>query len=718
MWPPPGPPGGAPGAGPLGLPPSWPPGLPVSPGQAGMPQAAPPPAAPTKNPDGGVDVPMSADELADWWARVDAARAARKAQADRWEQLLKAYLPAKTTEAGGSVTLNSNIHFRNTEQKKAQLTPRSVELILTPLGPLQDQTTGPDGQVHTAEDVVAIKQAVLKKLLGADGINAKRLLEEQNFDVLQVSGMSFSMISYECDTVPVPHTDPLTGLTSTIEVPIYEAFSWTRFSPMKGLIPDDWRSTRFDEAPWLGMEFVLPLAQAIRRYGLPEDFQSNASLDTRVFEATKPAAARAEGTSKLVEGVMIWYYAAPFDESVAHRQLMRRLVLIKGMDAPAKHTNSPYQTLGPDGKLTADSMIGNPIHILTLRDLADSAYIPSDAAMTDPLVRQENTWATQDIALRDANVPRFLYDEGITEAIAKLQEAATGEGAPVTAGTLVRGIEGLIAPLPRVERANADVQGRSAIRQAISETLGLGANQGGSVNDKVLSATEISSANATSNVRLKGEQARETAYLLAAVRKIDALVQRFATDLDYVQWVGRDGQKRLTAWDQTLIAGRYAYDLHPDAALDLDMATKRQQDIQLANILGNAPETNRTEMLRDLAREFGKDPSKLIQAPPPKAPEPPKLTLSFTGLDLSPLSPQQPIVLAIMQAQGVQVPTGALEQAQQLGVAAQQQAAMLAAVKAPPTTAHGGAMTGGGQMEPISKHAGDVTGAPVGRGPM
>lgn len=659
---------------------------------------------------------MSEEELAQWWGRVDQALAVRKQHEPRWEALLKAYLPGPVDH--GTVSINSNLHFRNTEQKKAQLFYRTADVLLEPLEPLKDQTQGPDGQTHSAEDVVTIKQAVLKNVLGSDGINAVRLMAEQNFDVLQVSGFSPSLLSYECDTVPVDHVDPMTGQAQTIDVPIYEEWCWKRFSPMKALIPHDWRSTRFDEAPWLGMQFVKPLEQAKRTYKLEDDFQANASADLHTFKATKGADETGSTTAPMVEGVLIWYYACQFDPRVTHRQILRRLVLIKGLDKPAQHTASPYQTLGPDGKLSADSMIGNPIHILTLRDLADSAYVPSDAAMTDPLIRQENTWAAQDIALRDANVPRFLYDESIKEAIQKLQEAPAGEGAPVTEGKLRGGTEALMAPLPHLEKAVADVQGRAAIKQMIAETLGLGANQGGAVNDKVLSATEISSANATASLRLKAEQNRELDYFLAGVRKLDALIQRYATEQDYVQWVGNDGTKRLAAWNKTLIAGRYAYSIKPDSQLDIDLAQKRQQDIQFTNLLANAPEANRTELLRDLARDFGKDPSKLIQQPPSKGPEPPKLTLSFTGADLSPLSPQNPIVLAILQQQGVQIPPQALQQAQGLGAQAQQQAAMLAAVKAGPQTEHGGALEGSGDFQPISKHAADVSGQPVGRGAM
>lgn len=648
-------------------------------------------------------IPMSADELAAWWKRVDLAIAARKQKETRWDELLKAYLPL---DAAGEA-LNSNIHFRNTEQKKATLFYRSPELILTPLEPLAQQVTGPDGQVRTAEDVTAIKQAVLNKLLGRDGVDLKRLADELLFEILQVSGEGWSAIGYECDMVDVPGGAP---------VPICEEWTWKKFSSKKGLKPHDFRSTRFDDAPWLGFQGVKPLAQAIREKLVPPDFTPNATHDEHVFGANRAADA---GASELVEFVMIWYRPAFFDPTVAHRQLYRQLVLIKGLERPAKHTRSPYQTLDPmTGKLTADSMIGNPIHIFTLRDVSDSSYVPSDAAMTDPLVRQENIWASQDIKARDANIPRFLFDERLKGALEKLASGDFGDGAGVDQATLASGIEKLIAVLPHLDRAVSDIQGRQAIRSLIDQTLALSPNATGALNDTVRSATEISAATASSTTRQKAEQDRFMSDVLCGIRKFDALVQRFATETDYVTWVGADGQRRLAAWNQTLIAGRYAYDAKPDSQLNIDEAQKRATDIQFTNLMANAPEANRMELLRALARDFGRDPAKIVQQPPPKQPEQPALNLSVKPEDFA--GPAAPAAAEFMRLAGQPMDPKAIQACGMFGQlwAEMQAAAQAAAQVKPAETEHGGALEGSGDHQPVSKHAGELSGRPVGRGPM
>ena len=716
------------------FPPQPPPAVPQSP-------PPPPPAPPGQPKSDDTPIPMDPEDLRQWWSRVERSRAMRQTREKRWEALLNGYLPSENVAA-----INSNIHFRNTEQKKASLFPSGVKVRLEPAGPLEDQRPGPDGQMHTAEDVTTIKEAVLTKQLGPTGIDLKWLIDECAIEMLQVSGWGPTEILYEADLVDVQQpvqtgdtTMPgaVLGLQTvpqmemqSVPVPIFEEWTWKKFSSKKLLIPDDWRSCRFDEATWIGREGTMPLSQALNQKLVPPDFTPNATRDEHVF--TPSGGQKVDGgTDELVEYVKIWYRPSCFAKTgVTHRQVVRRLVLVKGLEQPAKHTKSPYQSLDPNtGKMTPDSMIGYPIHVFTLRDLPDSAFIPSDAAMTDPLVRQENTWASQDIAMRDSNIPRFLWDERLAEAMKKLQAGNVGDGASVESALLMSGIEKLIAQLPHLEKAESDIRGRAALRQAINETLAIGPNQSGAVNTKVLSATEISTAEKSSNERGAGEKSRLKTQVCVGIRKLDALIQRFASEAQYVQWVGTDGAKRMTAWDQHLVAGEWAYDL--DLEADLDPAQDRQQWIQYVNLMGSAPEAVRPYLLREMSRKFGADPTKAIQAPPPKGPDQLKIALSIDTKSLSPLAPESPIVMDLLQKNsGIQIDpqaiTSAMGLAQQL-LQQQAQTAMLTqahrtnAQALPGQTEHPGALTeaGTGQgLEPISKHAGDLTGRMVGRGPM
>ena len=76
----------------------------------------------------------------------------------------------------------------------------------------------------------------------------------------------------------------------------------------------------------------------------------------------------------MCSGVKLWYRASLRDPSVTHPLVIREMVLIDGMDQPVVHKPLACQTIGPDGRLTPDSMIGYPLHPLALRDLTDSPY--------------------------------------------------------------------------------------------------------------------------------------------------------------------------------------------------------------------------------------------------------------------------------------------------------------------------------------------------------
>jgi hypothetical protein len=92
--------------------------------------------------------------------------------------------------------------------------------------------------------------------------------------------------------------------------------------------------------------------------------------------------------------VRIWYKASYYDETVFNPELYRCLVLVKGIDEPVWHVDSPHQALTPEGELTDDSLVGNPICIGTFRDLPDSAYVPSDLTVGEQLSREVNQFRT------------------------------------------------------------------------------------------------------------------------------------------------------------------------------------------------------------------------------------------------------------------------------------------------------------------------------------
>lgn len=681
---------------------------------------------------------MSAEECQQWWSRIGLSRAARKNKSGSWKQLLANYMPPSDS---GSSDVNSNVHFRDSHLKIAEMWAQMPEWHLTPLEPLfglTDPQTGqpfanPDGQpmdpADIAAHVVAVKREVLNFFLGPNHADADHAILEALFNVFTTSGIGPVKVHYQCDLqptlidvpgppVPVPgavlglQTMPGPSVKKMDDVPVYERFRVDAFSAEKLLIPHDWTSTQYDQSPWLGKEFVEPLSR-VQAWLKRKDLEGNTSRDDMVL--TADADSQALGAKDLVKGVEIFLRACYFDPNIAHSEVFYHLVLIEGQkDRPALYRRTPYQTIGPDGRLTADSMLGNPIHPIVLRVLPDHAWPPADAAFTDPLVRIENTWLSQDVKARDANIPRFLHANSITEAVLKLSEVDVGQGAGIDDEKMMLGMDKLIMPVPHLEHAQSDVVGRAEIRRAREETLGLGSNQAGSVTSKVHSATENAIVQQNVSTRLKAERQQLMKQVLAIVRKFDSLIQRYATDQSYVEIVGQEGQRRLAMWDQQLIAGRYAYAATPDSQLSNDPDKRRKDVLDYVNFLAKSPYTNQAEMHRVVDLEFGFDPQRMMKTPDPPPEPPPSFSYSFKGEDA-----QSPICVALMMHPGEKLTPELIAEAQQLILSAAQamvsqpvpgQAEALMAQQDKKNAAnqpHGGTAD---KSEPLSKKESDMTG--------
>lgn len=657
------------------------------------------------------DIPLSPDETKQWWARIELDRQRRKRESDKWRGYLQNYLPPENQ----GTSVNSNLHFRNTEQKKALLWARLPELILTPREPLSGLIDPQTGQPADGDTIADLKRAVLAEKL--DEANADLMVNEALFDVFQTSGIGWTKICYQSDvayppsdapTTPTPQPGAILQLgTPPVPAPqpvvVNERWRWYRFSAEKGLLPSDFHSTNFDEAPYLAMEFIEPLTEQARRgYNLPPDFTGTVSRDEMLSTSERDRALEGTGKKSLIKGVEIWLYACYFDPTVANSQVMRRLVLIEGLkDRPAIYRNSPYQTIQPDGRLSKDSLIGNPLHPLVLRVASDTAYVPPDAAFTDPLVRIKNTDMNRDIKRKDANIPRFVHPVSASQAIDRLKNMDTGQGVAVPDDVYMR-FPTIIKEIPHLTEAQSDVAADQEIDRAIQETLGIGANQAGAYNRTVHSATEVATVQANVSARQKKEQSDLLRWFLRGVQKFDALLQQFLTQPGYVDLVGQDGARVLTAYTNAHLRGSYAYDAHPDSQLTMDVATLRKEFTDFVNFMAKSGWIDLGFVARRGALLFGFNPSRTVRAPQPPPPPPPphpNVSLALKAADLA-----IPEVHIVLQQLGIQLPNAP---SPELTIALAQERA-----KQQP---HGGAAN---KADLVEKHQAAITGQQPGAPPI
>tara|TARA_R110000751_G_scaffold47015_9_gene105417 strand:- start:992 stop:3070 length:2079 start_codon:yes stop_codon:yes gene_type:complete len=571
--------------------------------------------------------PMRGQEAGDWNQRIALAVQTRAQYEPQWQRAMDRYAKALVVE--DQYEVNALMDFRHVESKKANLFYQTPEVQLIPLEP------SIEGLPLTS--LLPLRQKVLNYKMSADGTNVKREMHMALFDALAPSGFLITKIGYESATIKVttPQANPADPLAPPemveVDVPIWEQCFWSRVSPMKVLIPHDFRNTNFDAAPWLGITGIMPITQAKRIWDIPDDFTGTVYDDEHVF-AKDVNSVYGGSADPRVEYHEVWYRASLFDQSVVNPELFRCLVMVKGIEMPVKHIDSPYQAVDEYGRLTDDSMIGNPIHIGTLRDLADSAYVPSDLVVGEQLSREVNKFRTQQTRRRRANLPLMLLDTTNLDenTISKIER---NEGPiPVPPGTLAQGPGAVMSVIPTGQEPRDNYTAQDYVERDWEKALGTSANQAGGFARGRRTATEARIVQGNSDTRNEAEKDRLREYFVTGVRKFDAVLQRYMGQKDLVKILGQQSAQLWEQWRN--LPGRYVYRVQPDSGVHVDAVQFRTQKLDEYNLLRKDPQIDATVLLTGVVRALGYDPTKMVVKPTERGPESARVTLSLSGEDL------------------------------------------------------------------------------------
>ncbi len=638
--------------------------------------------------------PLPADQLAQWQTRI--ARATQKAGLfhDQWDRTLKRYAQAKMEE---SSDINALLDYRHVTSKTAQLFHRTPEINLLPVEPQ-------DAQIPY-DAILPLREKVLNFELGPDRANAKRALHKTLIDTLAASGWMVLKIGFEQVTLPVEQPDPMTGQPQTINVPVWSRRFISTFSSKKLLVPDDFYDTDYDEASFLAYRGEMPVSRA-RKIGwhIPKDFAGNRSdPETRYTHDLQQGDA---GSDPVLAFTEIWYKAALFDDTVYNPELYRCLILVEGLDEPAWHIDSPYQTLDPQGALTDDSMVGSPIHVDAIRDLPDSAYVPSDLAVGEQLSKEVNTFRTELMRNRKKRQPHTFVSAGLGQIT--IEKIGKNEGPIVLpedqfdgAGN-VRGIS--VENAATEPRDNFIAQEKA--EQDWEQALGISPNQAGNFTRTKRTATEVRAVQGNSSARAETDKDRVREYFMRAVRKFDAIVQRTMTPQELTKILGQQASQVWLQWRQ--LPGTYGYRIQPDAGQYVDAREYRAQALDEYNLLRKDPAANGVEILKDTIRALGKDAAKLVKGESKPQPKPPAISISFSAEQAMSNPAEMQLMLQMLQQAGYQIDPQNAQMLVQQAQLRQQVQGMLG-----PGAEHPG---GADRTEPVNQHARQTTGAVQGVG--
>lgn len=643
-----------------------------------------------------------------WTEEIRQAEARRKKILPLWRANIDRYRGArpKLTGIGKDEVIAVNVDFYNTEQKKAQLFFQSPEIQALALQPGLDQAA-------------IIVQHVVNYYLGPHEIDAKRLVDDCLFDVLCPSGFAAIKIGYEDRKTQVflpdppdpmtgqPPVDPLTGQPAGQMVPktLWHRYYMEHLPPEKVLLPASFTSGRYENAPWIGFQFE-PDVEDVKKRGVGKDTLSEITDNDTLVPAEDKEFARV-GTV----GYEIWYKASLYDPEVKNPELYRRLVMVqrtKKRSSVIIHEDSPYQQFDPETGALTQGMRGNPIHLLSLRSVTDTAYPPSDCAISRPQVDELSLGRSQMVIQRRRNLPIRGFDKNrvdkqtVDKIVAGEVQALIGFDGPIT-DDMIRQISA--AAFPRENFTFNDY-----VQQDVDKCWALGANQQGVTEDTARTATELHLMQGATDTRMAAERERVLAWYVKAVDKLFALLQIFANEEQIVPIVGKDGMQQLATWDKTTIQGRFAFSVKANSSVRVDASEERDLYLRAYNLLANDPNVNRLELDKLVLPKLNLDPARLLQQPPPPPPEKPKINFSFRGEDL-----RDPVVLDILQQSGIKISPQAIVEAAQM--------ALRGDLAQPATQQQGApnAQTHGGPAQPpqqVSAQEGARTGRPNGRPPM
>lgn len=654
---------------------------------------------------GGLPLPVDAP-LAFWRGEVDRAEEAAKPYHGEWQDNVSWYIgkspDAQTAVSKNTDYVNVNVDFYQVEQKQAQLFYETPELQMHGTGILEGR-----------DDIVQAHRLLMDEILGDSHADVLTTVHDTIKSCLCVENTGPVLIGYQPtlrEVTPPMMPGSILGLNGPVSVPIHEQWYALPFSRRKLLVPADFKSTNWDKAPWLGMRFRMPLAVAIREKLVPPDFKGTNTRDEFVLE--KSDMSREVSGLNYVDGQALWYKASMFDAQASHPELYRELILIDGLEKEARHRDSPHQTMGPDGRMTGDSMRGNPIHPLTIRSVPDSSFVPSDSQMTRPLVRELCSFRTQMVQERDATRPRWGFDSDklTPESAQKLVDGTLGAMIPLEGGALAQGVQTIIAQLVQSSPNRQTYVANDYITHDIEKTLAIDSTGAGVTENDNESATKTATVDRNRSTRLDAERRQVLKWYLKLVDKMSALVCRYMTPQMAAQYIGQQRAAVWAQWDKKSSDGRLAFSAKPDSQIRLDAAQERKFALQLYQMVANDPNVVRVELLKNLFIKSGYDPAKVVvDQVPDKGPEE-KFTFSFKGEDF--VAPQAAIVLEILAKGGIQISQQAHDEA--AGQMFKQVALGLrdASGKPMPTATsrpkeHGGPTE---QVRPLSKRIGDETG--------
>lgn len=565
-----------------------------------------------------------------WRSQIDAARQARDKLLPKWRRNVefRKGRPTFTDEVEGDKSLVAvPIDASYTKAKIASLFSQVPAVAVTPKDP------------RWAAAAPAFAKE-LNEVLQTDA-KVERAMEECLADVINAAGIAAAKVGYEAtfEDVEVPAVDPamlppevqLAIASGTMQLPmetvkrtVSERFYAERISPANLLWPAKFTGSDFDEAPWIGYEGKLTVAQGKRQFNLTDeqisDVEGAGKLETLNDEHDEECA----DDTKSITFTELYYHSARHDAEELYFDKIKRIVFIDGLKEPIIDEDLQWQKWDED----TGQYIGvckYPIRVLTLTYISDEAVPPSDSEMGRPQVLETMRTRAQIIEQRDHSKP--------------IRWADTNRMDPMVMDNLQRGYwQGFIPTQGPGDRAIGEVA-RShyppenwdferVIRGDLQESWQLGANQSGQFATGERSASEAQIVQSNYQTRVGVERAKVAKFFVSIAESLAALMQLY-----------KDRPEDLIGGEQSLQAMQLpknvkcTFSIKPDSTVLLEASERFQRLNSFLNLAGKSGFANVQYILGEMASLAGLDPTLVMQAPAPPPVEQPNISIRLSGME-------------------------------------------------------------------------------------
>lgn len=480
-------------------------------------------------------------------------------------------------------------------------------------------------------------------------------MDEAMPDVINAAGISAILVAHEALTedveIPItaPGSTPLTPSTNpliptppqTITIPriVDHRYTTSRISPGDLLWPINFTGSDFDNAPWIGRSGRITWAQAVSRFKLTDEDKDSilgedrTTLDRLTHDVDKDKI----NSDEMVGFDEIFYKEFEYNPLAKSFNLIHHLVFIQGKDVPA--IDEPWKGQKVDASGGIIGSMKTPLRVLTLTYITDETIPPSDSAVARPQINELNKSRTQFSLQRSRSLPIRGFNVNLVD--------------PSIQQSLMRGTWQHMIPF-NGNGANAifEVQ-RSAmppenfkidaiIKADLNEMWQVGQDQNGpGAQDETKGQANIVQSNF--QTRISQERARIAKFIVGVAEVLGGLLA-----------LNEPAESFGQGFDSS-VCRTLAYSILADSTVLLDSNQRLQKLVQFLNLTAKSGWINVQPILEEMAELSGLDPSTVVQAPQPKPPVEPNISLRLTGVE----DMMNPLALAFMIKSG-QAPDSSL----------------------------------------------------------